>query len=250
MLLKPQGDENQGFKREWLTYTKGEPKRDGLNVYILVDPANSKTKSSDWTVMAVIGLGADKNYVLLDLLRDRLNLTERAAALFELHQRWRPIAVGYEQYGLQADIAHIEHLQEERNYRFRIVPLGGSMPKVDRIRRLIPIFEQGRFYLPQTRFRTLYDKTTVNLIDVFIEEEYAAFPVSSHDDMLDAIARIEDEALKARWPLTRAAQSVGASSLPAWSVNPNRPKWRPGHRRGGNYPGGNYPRNSGEGEMS
>jgi hypothetical protein len=37
--------------------------------------------------------------------------------------------------------------------------------------------------------------------------------------------------------------------LPPMSENPNRPKWRPGQRRG-NYPGGNYPRNSGEGEMS
>lgn len=225
MLLKPQGDESMGFKREWLAYTKGEPKRDGLNVYILVDPANSKRKNSDWTVLVVIGLGADKNYVLLDIIRDRLNLTERADALFTLHEKWRPLAVGYEQYGLQADIAHIEHLQEERNYRFRIIPLGGSMPKVDRIRRLIPIFEQGRFYIPQTRFRTLYDKTTVNLIDVFVEEEYAAFPVSVHDDILDAIARIEEEDLKARWPLTPGAQRVAIGSLQRQTINPYRSRY-------------------------
>jgi phage terminase large subunit-like protein len=113
-----------------------------------------------------------------------------------------------EQYGLQADIAHIEHVQAERNYRFKITPLGGSMPKVDRIRRLLPVFEQGRFYVPSNLFRTLYDKSTVNLIDVFIEEEYAAFPVSTHDDMLDAISRVMDEDMPVKWPMSDDARGA------------------------------------------
>jgi hypothetical protein len=38
-----------------------------------------------------------------------------------------------------------------------------------------------------SRFRTTYDKSTVNLIDIFVEEEYAAFPVAIHErDALDA----------------------------------------------------------------
>jgi hypothetical protein len=56
------------------------------------------------------------------------------------------------------------------------------MGEVDMIRRLMPLFEQSRIILPRSRMRTLYDKTTVNLIDAFVEEEYAAFPVSEHDD--------------------------------------------------------------------
>jgi hypothetical protein len=74
------------------------------------------------------------------------------------------------------------------------------MSKEDRIRRLLPLFEQGRIYLPPTRFRTLYDKSTVNLIDAFVEEEYVAFPVGQHDDMLDCLARIEDPQTRLRWP--------------------------------------------------
>ena len=201
MLLNPKGDSSQGFQRNWICTLKGEPHGRGLNKYILVDPANAKKKSSDWTTMGVIGLGPDKNYSLLDLVRDRMNLSERAEMLFSLHEKWQPLGVGYEEYGLQADIAHIEHVQEERNYRFKITPLGGSMSKVDRIRRLMPVFEQGRFYLPKVIFRTIYDKTTINLIDVFIEEEYVPFPVAVHDDILDMLARILDEDMKVRWPL-------------------------------------------------
>ena len=206
MLLNPKGDSAQGFQRSWLRYTKAEPHGRGLNTYILVDPANAKRKKSDWTTIGVVGLGPDKNYTLLDLVRDRLNLKERTDAVFSLHEKWEPIGVGYEEYGLQADIQHIEHVQEERNYRFKITPLGGSMSKVDRIKRLIPIFEQGRFFLPAFKHRTLYDKTTVNLIDVFIEEEYVPFPVATHDDMLDMLARIEDADMNVKWPRSELAR--------------------------------------------
>jgi phage terminase large subunit-like protein len=215
MLLNPKGDSAQGFQRNWICTLKGEPHGHGLNRYILVDPANAKKKNSDWTTMGVIGLGADKNYTLLDLVRDRMNLSERAEMLFTLHEKWLPLGVGYEEYGLQADIAHIEHLQSERNYRFKITPLGGSMSKIDRIKRLIPVFEQGRFYLPKMLFRTIYDKTTVNLIDVFIEEEYVPFPVAVHDDILDMLARILDEDMKVRWPLADEARQMRSKPIKA-----------------------------------
>jgi hypothetical protein len=39
-----------------------------------------------------------------------------------------------------------------------------------RIRRLRPAFEGARITLPPSRHRTLYDKRTVDLMDVFIEE--------------------------------------------------------------------------------
>jgi phage terminase large subunit-like protein len=214
MLLNPKGDSTQGFQRSWLRYTKAEPHGRGLNIYLIVDPANTKKKSSDWTTMGVIGLGADRNYTLLDVVRDRMNLGERTNALFDLHEKWLPIGVGYEEYGMQADIAHIEHVQHERNYRFKITPLGGSMAKIDRIKRLMPIFEQGRFFLPAAKYRTIYDKTTVNLIEMFVEEEYAAFPVATHDDMLDMLARIEDEDMNVKWPLSDAAREARHGGRP------------------------------------
>lgn len=198
MLLKPQGDDLQGFKREWLQFSSSQPSRAGLNIYIVCDPANAKKKRSDYTVMWVIGLGRDERYVVLDVLRDKLNLSERSDRLFDLVEQWKPILVGYEEYGLMADVQHLQHLQDERNFRFRIVKVGGTTGKVDRIRRLMPLFEEGRIILPRSRMRTLYDKTTVNLIDVFVEQEYAAHPVAEHDDMLDALARILD--LPTRWP--------------------------------------------------
>lgn len=208
MLLNPKGDSNQSFKYDWIAtkFVVSEPTRDGLNTYILVDPANEKRRTNDWTTMWVVGLGPDNNYLICDVIRDRLNLTERTAALFDLHRNWQPLAVGYERYGMQADISHIQGEQQRLNYRFPITELGGQTPKLDRIRRLIPLFEQGRIYLRRTRMYTDYEGITRNLIDLFVEEEYKAFPVMAHDDMLDALARIEDPEFKAllRWPIAHA----------------------------------------------
>ena len=200
MLLNPKGDDSQGFKREWLRYTNN-PRAEGMNVYLLCDPANSKRKTNDYTSMWVIGLGQDENYVALDMLRDRLNLAERTRALFELHRKWRPLAVGYEHYSMQADIQHIQDYQDRVNYRFNIVELGSQVNKKDRIKRLIPLFEQGRIYLPRSKYRTTWDGKIIDLVEVFVEEEYSAFPVSTHDDMLDCLARIVDPDFRTEFPL-------------------------------------------------
>lgn len=191
MLQNPRADETQAFKVEWLRkYDRSD--REGQNVSIVVDAASEKKKTSDYTSIWVIGFNADQNIYALDMLRDRLNLTQRADALFELHRKWKPQHVGYEKYGMMADVEFMYAEMERRNYRFTIRELGGSMPKNDRIKRLMPYFDQGRIWLPQKLYRTDYQGRTVDLVTAFVEEEYKAFPVSIHDDMLDSLARIFD----------------------------------------------------------
>lgn len=199
MLQNPVADKTQGFSRDWVRRFSNRDGR-GMNKYILVDPAGEKKKTSDYTAMGVIGLGTDGNYYLLDAIYDRLNLTERTKALFDLHRQWKPLKVGYEKYGKDSDIEHIESVQESENYRFSVTPLGGRLSKPDRIKRLVPIFEQGKFYLPEELYRTDYEKNTVDLIDKFLREEYDGFPVALHDDFFDMLARITDEELAAAWP--------------------------------------------------
>ncbi len=194
MLQDPKADSTQGFRVEWLKYYKQDPKslRDGMNVYLIADAASEKKKTSDYTAFTVIGAGADQNLYLLDMVRDRLNLTERATRYINLHRHWRPMKAGYEKYGMMGDIEYLKEMMGRENYRFNVIELGGSQPKNDRIRRLIPFFEQSRFYLPQRLDRTNYEGLSVNLIDQFIKHEYEAFPLSQHDDMLDSMSRIFD----------------------------------------------------------
>lgn len=198
MLQDPKADETQGFKEEWLRYASVSPR--GQNLVIVVDPANAKKKSSDYTSAWCLGLGSDRNVYVHDMVRDRLSLTQRADLLMAWHRKWQPMAVGYEHYGMQADIEHIRDRQERENYRFDITALGGSMPKVDRIRRLIPWFEKGRIFLMPKLQKANYEGVPVDLTAAFRNEEYLAFPVAAHDDMLDALARFLDEELPVTWP--------------------------------------------------
>ena len=198
MLQDPKADETQGFKEEWLDYATADPRT--LNIAIVIDPASAKKKQSDYTAGWVLGFGQDGNIYVLDMVRDRLSLTQRADLVMGWHRKWRPMAVGYEHYGMMADIEHIKDRQERENYRFEITPLGGAMPKLDRIRRLIPWFEKKRVFLMPQLMKTNYEGKAVDLTSTFINEEYLAFPVAIHDDMLDAFARVLDEDLPIRWP--------------------------------------------------
>jgi predicted phage terminase large subunit-like protein len=178
-----------------------------MNKYIVVDPASSKKKTSDYTAIFVIGAASDNNFYVLDMVRDRLNLTERADAVFALHRRWKPVLVGYERYGMMGDIEHIKQRQQDEKYHFPITELGGKVAKVDRIRRLIPVFEQGRVFLPVELSKRDYEGREVDLINVFVNDEFTAFPVAAHDDMLDALSRIMDTDLGIRFPVA-AMQSA------------------------------------------
>jgi len=209
MLLDPVADKAQGFQKEWLGFWPARNVQ-GLNLYIVCDPASKKKAHSDYTAMFVVGLGEDGNYRVVDMVRDRINLTERADQIFKWHRQYKPLLVGYEEYGLQADIEHIKDRQNRENYNFHVIPLGGKIKKEDRIRRLVPLFEQNRILLPDVCWKRNYEGENEDLTKIFINEEYLPFPVSHHDDMLDALSRIVDPDLSLKAPGLRVSK-VGPS---------------------------------------
>jgi phage terminase large subunit-like protein len=194
MLLNPVADSKQSFRREWFNnrYNPLEIGWHNMNRVLIVDPANKKKKTSDYTAMAVLGMADDANVYMLDYFRDRLSLAERATELFRLHRKWKPQYVGYEEYGLQADIAYIKIEQDRLPYHFAIQELGGKLAKEDRISRLIPVASTGSLWLPEQLFRTMHDGKTEEQIGQLIELEFLAFPVPVHDDGMDVISRYMD----------------------------------------------------------
>jgi predicted phage terminase large subunit-like protein len=199
VLLNPKADALQGFRREWLRHFK-KLKPASMNWYLLFDGASSKKKGSDYTAGWAVGLGLDGNYYCIPEVRDRLNLKERGDRLFDLHRKYKPKQVRYEKYGLMSDIEHYQARMENENYRFQITEVAGQTSKQDRIKRLVPLFEAGRIWLPESHYVTDWQKTTHNLVHDFIEEEFYPFPVGLHDDMLDSLARIAEPDLKLVWP--------------------------------------------------
>lgn len=155
------------FNKGWLKFADVRPAT--LNVYIMVDPAGSKKKTSDNTAMAVIGVDAARNKYLLDGFCHKMNLRERWLALFGLRRKWlgapgvQGVYCGYERYGMQSDLEHFEEQMDLLNDHFDIKELNwaqglSSQSKPDRVQRLVPDFVQGKFFLTAIITRTVDGK--------------------------------------------------------------------------------------------
>lgn len=207
ILMNPLADEAQGFLVEWINYYDGKLDHRQMNVYLVVDPASAKKKNNDYTDMQVWGASPDQNLYLLDALHDRLNLTERADKLFLFHRLYHPRKTGYEEYGMQADVQHIQYVQAQQQYRFQIIELGGGIPKPDRIRSMIPKWETGRMWLPRRLLKRGYDGRTYDYVAQYVEQ-LTSFPVGQFDDGPDCTARLEDPMLGVIFPLANAGRQA------------------------------------------
>jgi len=212
MLLDPRGGEHQVFERSWLCYYDGPPNPTGSNIYLLCDPASSKKPGGDWSAYVVVGLGEDGNYTILDLVRDHLDLGERWQMLLELHRKWRPLGVAYEQYGMLSDIDHFRSEMKRINYKFQITELKGKLAKEDRIKRLCPPMEQGKIWWPRSLRRTLTTGETINVVETTIEEELLPFPNAQHDDVIDCLSRVLDPNVKTIFPMSNDARQMRQNS--------------------------------------
>lgn len=204
------------FKEAWLQwYQAGGIKPREMNVAIIADAAGGeeinkrKKKNSDWTVFSVIGLAGDNNYYLLDMVRDRLNPTERIDTLFTLHRKWNGLCgkspkVGYEKYGLMSDTHYIREKQRMDSYNFGLVELGGQVMKEERIRRLIPDMQNSRWYFPATLPYIDQEGRKFDLITE-MKGEMASFPRARWDDILDTLARVYEPELYMAFPKMRTS---------------------------------------------
>lgn len=200
-LLDPRAGNEQEFKESWLRRYVDRPTT--LNVAILVDPANSKKKSSCNTAMAVIGIDTARNKYLIDGACHKMSLTERWQMLKYLRNKWvnspgiQVVKVGYEKYGMQADIEHFNEMMKIENAAFPIDEVSwtkdGEQAKDDRIRRLIPDFQNWRFFLPEKPIKRKNDEGRLyDVVEWFTQNEYLFFPATTMKDFLDAMSRIYD----------------------------------------------------------
>lgn len=199
------------FKEAWIQYYNPQGiKPKTMNLVILCDPSGGeetnkkKRKLSDWSVFDVIGLAPDNNYYWLDGIRDRLNPTERVETLFMLHRKWntltgKPPKVGYEKYGMMTDTHYIKEKQSLDAYHFPLIELGGSMQKEERIRRLIPDMENGRWYFPNNLLYVDGEGRQFDLVKEFISE-MNSFPRARYDDLMDAKSRVYEPDLMLSFP--------------------------------------------------
>lgn len=222
LLQNPVAGSEQDLKTEWIRTYELRPFT--LNVYILGDPADSKEKGTSNSAFAVVGVDAAHNKYLLDGACHKMNLRERWDMLKGLHRKWSTAPgvqlcqVGYEKYGMQADLQHFEQMMEIEKYAFPIHEVSwtrdGINVKDDRIRRLVPDLSSWRFFWPYQGDQTTAQRKAMargqpyliaqpikrknhegrlyNLVEWVIANEYTLFPATTQKDFLDALSRLYD----------------------------------------------------------
>ena len=189
MLLKPVAKEDQTFHLEDFRYYDTLP---SLNYYIACDPANTKSKKSDFTAFLVFGFSEDRKIYLVDGVHDKLNLAERYNVLKALNARYKPRVIGYEKYGLQADIDFFRMENAKTGYFMPVTEIGGSLSKQDRILRLASLFEKQDLLFPRRLpYTRIYGAETIDIVNN-LQLELTAFPFAEHDDLADCLSRCFD----------------------------------------------------------
>lgn len=181
-------DADQDFKQAWVRYYDLIPP--DTYTFAFIDPAISLNDGADYTATVIVHVDADKNWYVSLAQRRRITATETVRWAFDLYSQFRPQVLGFEEVAYQEALKHF--IGEEMLRRDQIIPIKGlkrarfttegskrsDNSKGARIRSLIPRFEFGKIYLSQ------------GLDDLLIE--YKSFPRGAHDDLLDALASIEE----------------------------------------------------------
>lgn len=145
-------------------------------VFQTCDPAGSTKASADYFVLATWALTPDKDLLLLDVIRDRLEGPDQPALFMTGFQRWNPVAQGVEVAGLGKMLYQV---------LIRMgLPIMEQTPDRDKVTRAIPMaarYASGNVYHPM-HAPWLGD----------YEEEIIAFPNGANDDQVDNASQAFD----------------------------------------------------------
>lgn len=193
ILQDPTASKERGLDLDWLTYYDTPPAI--MTKYLLCDPAGSKNKTSDSTVMAVIGCSPQRQFYLIDMIRDKLDVYERFQMLKELYMKHDPYDCYYEVQALNSDLEVFDREMEREKFFFLISKFSSNVnnSKRKRIMALGALMRKRNFLIPRELYYTDITDVERELISEFINEEYTKFPHNkAHDDMLDCMSMIQN----------------------------------------------------------
>ena len=195
-LLNPIDPAQRKLQETWVKYYDVLP--DGLAEYVLGDPASTKKKTSDYTVIERWGFDADMNMYLIDAYRDRLASNERVSLYVAVARQCKLLkGAKYEVIGgRHGDLENIH--QEFLKAKLPVEPKETKATvasKRDRIeQRLVGQFHAGKVFLPRKMPKVYqHDGRAYDFIQEYLLE-LRQFPFSEHDDILDCHSQLFDGA--------------------------------------------------------
>lgn len=175
--------ESQRFKKENFRYFEynGLKGLDRMNIYTTVDLAISQKIGRDRSAIVTVGVNHEGHWFVLDVDAGQFDPTMTIDGIFRAVQKWQPLSVGIETVAYQAALKHfLEKEMPHRGVFFRIQPLKAEMKKNLRIDAIQPRFALG----------TVWFKKDAHWLSK-LEGELLAYPHGAHDDVIDALAYME-----------------------------------------------------------
>ena len=177
--------DSQKFKREYFKYYDIVPDLDTLNIYTTVDLAISQKVNADYSAVVTVGVNSAGHWFVLDVDFGRYDPSVTIDVIFATVQKWHPLVVGIESVAYQAALEHfLSKEMPRRGTFFRTIPLKAEKKKEIRIDNIQPRFAVG----------TVWFKSGARWLDK-IEGELLAYPHGAHDDVIDALAYMEQIAV-------------------------------------------------------
>ena len=173
--------DSQKFKREYFRYYDNPPNKRELNIYTTVDLAISQKVNADYSAIVTVGVNKGGYWFVLDVEYGRYDPSTTMDAIFSAVSKWHPLSVGIEAVAYQSALSHfLEKEMPKRGIFFRIQPLKAEKKKELRIDAIQPRFAVGAVWFKKQA--AWLDK---------IESELLAYPHGAHDDVIDALAYME-----------------------------------------------------------
>ena len=174
----PLASEDHVFRPEWFRFwAPGELPAEGVQHYIGVDPAFSKSASADDTGIVVLARCANAYYVVEAIRKHGASLHDLTATLDALAARYKPACIGIEAVQAQVYLAQAM----KRGTQWPIRELKTSRDKQSRMVVLAVHFENGRVLL-RANGGSMPHRSQQDLYDQLIQ-----FPAAPHDDLCDAL---------------------------------------------------------------
>lgn len=200
----PTPDEGAFFRREWFA-RKAVPLGLHMHKYMTSDHAPGGRTDSDFQVLRVWGVDAQRNVYHLEGFRGQVTMDVLALKAVELIKRHKPFAwFPEDDNNWKASAPFIESMLREQNAWVRIEPI--SPHGSDKPTKALPaqgLAAMGRIFIPPTpEGDTMVD-------------QYVKFPAGKNDDEVDALATF-----------CRALDMAHPAIVKAGALPPDRPNDR------------------------
>jgi phage terminase large subunit-like protein len=207
MMLRVAGEEDRVIRDDminWFDRSTVIPNGKSYNWYITTDFTTTGSRSSDYSAMGVWAVNNNGDYMLVDLVVQKLELADQYGKLLELVRKYKPMT-GYINVGIETSAqqkAHIFALKElmtKHNTYFTIAVQKGKNTegvmrtsadgnKFEYFMRIVPLFQGNKIWFANEL------RNTADMLELLTELAYITHLGfgAKNDDALDIISQLNE----------------------------------------------------------